>query len=107
MGINTSSIDELVFAYFRKLEERGLGERVDEVFPTSAVFEEIRGMAGSSAEEVVERLAREVAEKIVPEVAEEVVGVPASSAVWHLARRIAMWYLQLAEEFGVVRGVRR
>ncbi len=77
------------------------------MFPSSAVFEEIRGMVGLSAEEVVERLAREVAKKIVPEVAEEVVGVPRSSAVWYLARRIAMWYLQLAEEFGVVRGVRR
>jgi len=107
MSININSIDEVVLAYFRKLEERGLGEQVDEVFPSSAVFEEIRGMVGLSAEEVVERLAREVAEKIVPEVAEEVVGVPRSSAVWYLARRIAMWYLQLAEEFGVVRGVRR
>jgi len=107
MGISISSIDEVVLAYFRKLEERGLGERVDEVFPSSAVFEEIRSMAGLSAEEVVELLAREVAEKIVPEVAEEVVGVPRSSAVWYLARRIAMWYLHLAEELGVVRGVWR
>lgn len=107
MAISINNIDEVVLAYFRRLEELGLGERVDEVFPTQAVFDKITGMAGLSAEEVVERLAVEIAERIVPEVAEEVVGVPRSSAVWYLARRIAMWYLQLAEEFGVVRGVRR
>jgi len=48
-----------------------------------------------------------VSERLLPEVAEEVVGVPRPAAVWYLARRIAMWYLQLAEELGVVRGVWR
>jgi predicted metalloprotease with PDZ domain len=107
MAINTNSIDEVVKAYFERLEERGLGEWVDKVFPNESVFEEIRRLAGLSAEEVVERLAQAVSERLLPEVAEEVVGVPKPVAVWYLARRIAMWYLQLAEELGVVRGVWR
>jgi|GEM_PF-702480 len=107
MAINTNSIDEVVRAYFERLEERGLGEWVDKVFPNESVFEEIRRLAGLSAEEVVERLAQAVSERLLPEVAEEAVGVPRPAAVWYLARRIAMWYLQLAEELGVVRGVWR
>jgi predicted metalloprotease with PDZ domain len=107
MAINTNSIDEVVRAYFERLEEHGLGEWVDKVFPNESVFEEIRRLAGLSAEEVVERLAQAVSERLLPEVAEEVVGVPRPAAVWYLARRIAMWYLQLAEELGVVRGVWR
>ncbi|ACB40129.1 hypothetical protein [Pyrobaculum neutrophilum] len=106
MDISTSSIDELVLEYFRRLEERGLGRWVDEVFPTSSRLDRVRELAGRSAEDAVEALAGEIAGKIVAEVAAEVVGAPAETAVWLLARRIALWYLQLAVELGVVRARR-
>ncbi|MGB9703871.1 MAG: hypothetical protein ACPL3C_00355 [Pyrobaculum sp.] len=103
MATSINSIDELVRAYFRRLEELGLGEWVDKVFPTSETFAKISAMSGRSAEEVVEQLARGVVDKIQVGVAEEVVGAPREVAVWLLARRLAMWYLQLAVELGVVR----
>lgn len=103
MDISTNSIDELVLEYFRRLDERGLGEWIDKVFPTSSTLERVRELAGLSAEEAVERLANEIVNKIAVDVAAEVVRAPAETATWLLARRIALWYLQLAVELGVVR----
>lgn len=98
-----SVVDDVVVAYIRRLEELGLSDLADSIFPSADVFREIEAMSGAPAEAVVERLAEAVSEKIRPDVAEEVVGAPAGVAVWLLARRIAMWYLQLALELGVVR----
>ncbi|MEM1597911.1 MAG: hypothetical protein QXP31_03420 [Pyrobaculum sp.] len=103
MDINTSSIDELVLRYFQTLVEKGLDQWLDEVFPSSETFRLIERLAGSTAEDLVERLAHLVVDRVHPGVAGEVVGAAPEAARWLLARRIAYWYLQLALELGVVR----
>ncbi|MEZ0320013.1 MAG: hypothetical protein ABWK05_08505 [Pyrobaculum sp.] len=103
MAITTSSIDDLVLKYFQTLVEKGLDQWVDEVFPSAETFRIIENLAGSTAEDVIERVARVVVDKVHPGVAGEVVGAAPETARWILARRIAYWYLQLALELGVVR----
>ncbi|WP_181933350.1 hypothetical protein [Pyrobaculum aerophilum] len=103
MDTSINNIDEIVAAYFRKLEELGLGDWLDKVFPTWSTFREIESLSGESGEAVVEHFAEKLRDKIHPEVAAEVLGASPEAAVWLMARRIAMWYLQLALEMGVVR----
>jgi len=106
-SITSINSTDLVFKYFRTLEERGLGEWVDRAFPTAAVFRLIEEAAGATAEEVVERLVDVVVPNIHPEAAGEVVGHRGEEAVLVVARAVALWYLQVAEELGVVRARRR
>ncbi|MFN3804195.1 MAG: hypothetical protein ACK4SY_03980 [Pyrobaculum sp.] len=103
MRTNRNNIDEIILLYFRKLEERGLEGWIDRVFPTAKIFEKIEAIAGRWGWEAVEMLAEEVERELHPETAGEVLGVPAETAVRILAKKLAMWYLQLARELGVVK----
>ncbi|MFN7106093.1 MAG: hypothetical protein ACK4M3_05870, partial [Pyrobaculum sp.] len=72
-------------------------------FPTAKIFEKIEAAVGKKGWEVVEMLAKEVEKELRPEAAGEVLGVPTDTAVKILAKKLAMWYLQLARELGVVK----
>ncbi len=103
MFTNNNSIDPLILAYIYKLQERGLGHWVDRIFPSREIFREIEAMAGKSALEVVKTLALRIVENIHLDTAAEVVGASGEAAVEILAKKIALWYVQLARELGVIK----
>lgn len=97
------NIDEVVLRYINLLEERGLVDWVKKIFPSSRRLEELARFTGLPMGEAVSLIAEELTAYIHPEAAAEALGVPLEAARLILARKIALWHFQLAEELGIIR----
>lgn len=99
--------DPLIIKYRDILLKKGRLELLEVLVPDRAVIDLIASMAGANAADALERLANLAEGKLDREAATqayaELTGVyDERLAVRSLARHVAMWYLRLAQELGVI-----
>lgn len=100
--------DPLILKYRDLLLEKGLVELAEGLAPDRTVMDLIASMAGSSVAEALERLAKYIENKLDKRIAAlayaEVTGVyDEELSVKSLAKHLAMWYLSIAQDLGLIK----
>ncbi len=100
--------DPLILKYRDLLLRRGLVELAESLAPNRSIMDLIASMVGSSLADALERLAESIEGKLDKSAAAqayaEITGVyDEDLAVKSLARHLAMWYLSLAQDLGLIK----